>query len=82
MKNKWKKLGIILIGIILTLLGLLWLLQGIGVIQVCPVLCFANCECITGGSLVWAIVGAVVLVIGSVLVYRNLSLRKQPDDVL
>lgn len=82
MKNKWKKLGIILVGIVLALLGLLWLLQGIGVIQMCPVLCFANCECITGGSPVWAMVGAAVLVIGSMLMYRNLGLRKQPDDIL
>jgi hypothetical protein len=52
------------IGIIVTLLGAMWFLQGTGVLTICPILCFADCECITGGSLTWAIIGAVVFIAG------------------
>lgn len=76
MKNKWLRLGAIFIGIVMVLLGLLWLLQGVGVIQMCPVLCFANCECITGGSLTWAIIGAVVFIIGLTVVYKSFRSKK------
>ena len=36
-----------IVGIILAMLGLLWSLQGAGLLRLCPVLCFADCECVT-----------------------------------
>jgi hypothetical protein len=55
---------LLFIGLIFTLLGLLWFLQGIGVLNMAPILCFADCEPVVGGSPVWAIVGALFFVAG------------------
>jgi hypothetical protein len=46
------------------LLGTFWSLQGMGVLNVCPILCFVDCACVEGGSLFWSIAGAVVFIIG------------------
>jgi hypothetical protein len=61
-------------GVILALLGLLWLLQGAGLLRMCPILCFANCECVTGGSRFWAIAGAVAFVVGAIA--AGVSMRR------
>jgi hypothetical protein len=55
-------------GIVIALLGLLWFLQGAGILNIAPILCFANCEPITGGSLVWAIIGLLFFIMGTVLI--------------
>jgi hypothetical protein len=57
-----------IIGIIITLLGLLWFLQGTGIIVIPPILCVANCEPLTGPSLIWAISGAITFIIGVLLI--------------
>ncbi len=46
-------------------MGLLWFLQGAAIIQVCPVLCFADCECLAGGSIVWEAAGALAFIMGA-----------------
>jgi hypothetical protein len=51
-------------GIVLALLGLLWTLQGADLIHIKPILCFANCEPLVGGSITWLVVGLVVLALG------------------
>jgi hypothetical protein len=53
-------------GIIAILLGLLWLLQGLGLVNVRPILCFADCAPIQGPSSTWAIAGAFTLLAGAV----------------
>ena len=53
-----------LLGAIGLLLGGLWLLQGLALIEIRPVLCLAACEPVTGGSLLWAGIGLVMLVLG------------------
>lgn len=50
--------------IIAILLGGLWLLQGLGLVQIRPILCFADCVSVQGPSFSWAIVGAVALAVG------------------
>jgi len=72
MKINFKKIAILFVGIIAILLGLLWFLQGADIIQVCPILCFADCKCIRGGSLLWEIIGPIVFFIGIGIVYFNL----------
>lgn len=62
------------VGVALAGLGLLWFLQGTGLVRICPVLCFADCECVEGGSLFWTITGAFAVAIGAVLV--GVSLRR------
>ena len=51
-------------GVIGVLLGGLWLLQGLGIVHVRPILCFANCTTMEGPSSTWAIVGIIVLAAG------------------
>jgi len=58
----------LVVGILAVLLGGLWLLQGLGVVHVRPILCFANCAPVQGPSSTWAVVGAVVLVAGALTI--------------
>jgi hypothetical protein len=46
------------------LLGGLWLLQGLGVVRLRPILCFAACEPVQGPSTAWAVIGGLVLAAG------------------
>jgi hypothetical protein len=55
-------------GSIAILLGGLWLLQGLGLVNMRPILCFANCEPIQGPSVIWAIIGAVTLAVGGICI--------------
>ncbi len=71
---KRKQFMAILVGVIVALLGLLWFLQGAGIIQMCPVLCVMDCKCITGGSPFWEAAGAIVFIIGIVII--GLSVRR------
>jgi hypothetical protein len=61
-----------IIGPVLAMLGLLWILQGSGRVRICPVLCFADCECVTGGSPAWEIAGAITFTIGVILTWGSL----------
>ena len=61
-------------GIIAVLLGGLWLLQGLGIVHLRPILCFADCEPVQGPSATWAVIGAVTLAIGGWAVFWS---RKQ-----
>ena len=61
-----------IVGIVLAMLGLLWFLQGTGLVRMCPVLCLADCECVTGGSLFWEIGGAITFTIGVILAWVSL----------
>jgi hypothetical protein len=67
-----KIITFLLFGIILTLLGLLWFLQGSDVIRLRPILCVANCEPITGRSSLWQVIGAVVFISGIVSIARGI----------
>lgn len=54
----------IVFGTLIALLGALWLLQGLGLVTMKPILCFANCTPIEGPAPLWAIIGAVALIAG------------------
>lgn len=64
-------------GVLGVLLGGLWLLQGLGIVHLRPILCFATCEPVQGPSTAWAIVGAVVLTAG-ILAIRSSRARHSP----
>lgn len=55
----------LIIGVIAALLGGLWLLQGLGLVHLRPILCVANCETVQGPSTAWALVGFAVLAAGA-----------------
>lgn len=67
-----KVAGLTTIGLIVALLGMLWLVQGLGIVQVDPVLCAGDCEPITGGSVEWTVIGAITSVVGSTVVWAGL----------
>ena len=67
-----KVAGLTTIGLIVALLGMLWLVQGLGVVQIEPILCAGDCEPITGGSVEWTVIGAITLVVGSTVVWAGL----------
>jgi hypothetical protein len=56
------------IGAFVVFLGLVWFLQGTGILRMRPILCIANCEEVVGPSLTWAVAGAVAFIIGIVVV--------------
>jgi hypothetical protein len=57
------------IGVIAVLLGGLWLLQGIDIVHLRPILCFADCAPVQGPSTTWADIGAVTLCAGFAAVF-------------
>jgi hypothetical protein len=66
-----------IVGLVLAMLGVLWFPQGTGVVRICPVLCFADCECVEGGSLFWEVAGAIAFAVGVLLAW--VSLRRGTD---
>lgn len=62
-------------GLVAALLGGLWLLQGLGIVQMQPILCFANCEPVQGASVTWAVIGAAVLAAGGCALFWSLKAR-------
>jgi hypothetical protein len=57
-----------IIGVIAVLLGGLWLLQGLGVVHLRPILCVADCAAVQGRSWGWAVAGFVVAAAGLVVI--------------
>ena len=68
---------LLVIGTIAVLLGGLWLLQGLGLVQIEPILCVTNCEALQGSSPLWAIVGLLVLAAGSLAILYALRRRRR-----
>ena len=50
--------------VIAVLLGGLWLLQGLGIVHLRPLLCFADCAPVQGPSATWIVIGAITLTVG------------------
>ena len=65
----------LILGVISALLGGLWLLQGLGVVRIAPVLCVAECAPLEGPSAQWAVIGAIVLAAGLLAVFYALRRR-------
>ena len=55
------------VGVLSLLLGGLWLLQGLGIVHLRPILCFANCTPLQGPSTTWALVGILAMAAGILL---------------
>ena len=63
------RIAALICGILAILLGGLWLLQGLGVVHIKPILCIADCVPIQGPSVGWAVIGAMTLVIGGLVTF-------------
>ena len=61
----------LIVSVLSVLLGGLWLLQGSGLVQVRPILCFANCESIQGESATWAMIGLLLVAVGTFGIVRS-----------
>lgn len=72
-----KAIVLAILGVLVALLGTLWLVQGLGLIEIRPILCFADCEPITGESLQWTIIGAIALFVGVAIARAGLSRLNQ-----
>lgn len=66
---------IVIVGVILALLGGLWLVQGLGLVTIAPILCVADCEPVEGPSTRWAIAGAAALLVGLAAIWLPLRRR-------
>lgn len=62
-------------GLVTAVLGALWLLQGLGLAHIRPILCFGDCVPLQGPSVTWAIVGALVLTLGGAAMFWSLKRR-------
>ena len=72
------KMIVFVFGITASLLGGLWLLQGLDVVHVRPILCFSDCAPVSGASPKWAMIGAGLLAVGLASVFWFLKLRLKP----
>ena len=74
------RITVMVFGVLAILLGGLWLLQGLGLVQVRPILCFADCAPVQGPSLTWAVVGAIAVALGGFGVVWSRKSRTRPAD--
>jgi hypothetical protein len=65
----------LLFGALASLLGGLWLLQGLDVVHVWRMLCFSNCAPVSGASPKWTMIGAGPFAVGLASVFWFLKLR-------
>ncbi|WP_330630815.1 hypothetical protein [Halocatena halophila] len=56
-----------ILGTSIIFLGILWIVQGLGIVQIEPILCVSNCEPITERSMTWTVVGLVTTAVGTTL---------------
>ena len=70
-----KRFILLAVSVAAVLLGGLWLLQGLGLVQVKPILCVADCEPLQGPSAAWAIIGFLVLAAGAFGIFRGFRRR-------
>jgi hypothetical protein len=70
-----KIIALAIVGVILALLGGLWLLQGLGLVTIEPIACVGACEALEGPSPTWAAIGAVVLAAGLLALFAAFRRR-------
>ena len=69
------RIPVLVFGIIAILFGGLWLLQGLGVVHIRPILCFVDCAPVQGPSSTWAIIGFLVVAAGVIAIVFSLKGR-------
>lgn len=61
----------LVVGVISVSLGGLWLLQGLGVVHIRPILCFVDCASVQEPSRKWAIIGSFVVAVGAFVIFYS-----------
>ena len=72
---------VLIIGALGVLLGGLRLLQGLGVVHVKPILCFADCAPVQAASAEWAIAGFLLVLAGIVAILWSVRRRAKSSGV-
>ncbi|MHA6730391.1 hypothetical protein [Devosia sp. A369] len=72
------KVLLLIVGVVCVLLGGLWLVQGLGLVAIPPILCVAECETIEGPAPGWALAGLVVAAAGVAAIFYALRKRRSP----
>lgn len=80
MRMKFVYFAGILVGAFIAFLGLLWFLQGTGILHMRPIMCVADCEEIVGTSPTWAIAGAVAVILGVLIAVLSVKRFRTPHD--
>jgi len=55
-------------GLIAASFGVLWALQGAGLVHVRPILCVSNCKPVTEGSASWLSLGVIFMLLGIAII--------------
>lgn len=71
----------VFLGFVASLLGGLWLLQGLDLVHVQPILCFSDCTPVSGASPKWAMIGAALLGAGFATVWWAFKRRSEPVGI-
>ena len=69
---------VLVAGVMSVLLGGLWLLQGLDLVHVRPILCFADCVPLQGPSPTWAIIGFFAVTGGVLAILYSANRRRRP----
>jgi hypothetical protein len=64
---------LLIVGLVCVALGGLWLLQGLGIVHIRPILCFADCEVVQGPSPGWAVIGLLAVMAGAIAILFSLK---------
>jgi hypothetical protein len=64
---------VLTLGVIGLLLGGLWFVQGLGIVEIQPIFCVGNCAPLEGPSLTWAVVGFLVAAAGAALIFYSVK---------
>lgn len=67
---------IVVLGAVAVLLGGLWIVQGLGLVTIQPILCVADCDTLEGPAPGWAAAGAVLLLGGVAAIWLPLRRRR------
>lgn len=79
-RMKFAYIAGMLVGAFIAFLGILWFLQGTGILHIRPIVCVADCEEIVGTSPSWAIAGAVALILGVLIAVVSARRFRTPQD--
>ena len=75
-----KKIALLLSGILIAALGVLWLVQGLGVVHLEPIACVADCKPIKGSSPTYAVLGGLMVAAGGLAIHFGLKRRAKPPQ--
>jgi hypothetical protein len=71
-----KKIILLVVGLAIAALGALWLVQGLGLVQIEPIACVADCKPLQGASPTYAALGALMVAAGALAIWFALRRKR------